>query len=184
MSINQVMFCLFIFFNIGTPFSDCGWCCRHENQRGSISVKWPTESRHNENRLALPEPTQSSGKRPSVGPFNQSNIEKSTTHIHHDYQMLKVLNLLCNVVVLNTFFFRTQAYFKDQATNYTEKKTFIILFVTLDHKSSLKSLGYICSNCQKCIVWVKMIDFSFMPKIFRVLSKDHVPWRYFVNFLP
>ncbi len=33
-------------------------------------------------------------------------------------------------------------------------------------------------------VWVKIIDFSFMPKIIRILSKDHVPWRYFVNFLP
>ncbi len=43
---------------------------------------------------------------------------------------------------------------------------------------------YICSNSQKYIVWVKMIDFSFMPKIIRILIKDHVPWRYFVNFLP
>ncbi len=53
----------------------------------------------------------------------------------------------------------------------------------LEHKTSLKSLGYICSNSQKYIVWVKMIDFSFMPKIIRILSKDPVPWRYFVNFL-
>ncbi len=59
--------------------------------------------------------------------------------------------------------------------------------VTLDHKTSLKSLGYICSNSQKYIVWVKIIDFSidisFMPKMIRILSKDHVSWRYFVNFL-
>ncbi len=33
-------------------------------------------------------------------------------------------------------------------------------------------------------VWVKIIDFSFMPKIIRILSKDHVPLIYFVNFLP
>ncbi len=46
--------------------------------------------------------------------------------------------------------------------------------VTLEHKSSLISLGYICSNGQKYIVWVKMIDFSFMPKIIRILTKDHV----------
>ncbi len=32
-----------------------------------------------------------------------------------------------------------------------------ITYVTLDHKTSLKSLGYICSNSQKYIVWVKMI---------------------------
>ncbi len=57
-----------------------------------------------------------------------------------------------------------------------------ILFkiVTLDHKTSHKSHGYICSNSQQYIVWVKSIiniDFSFMPKIIRILSKDHVPWR-------
>ncbi len=40
---------------------------------------------------------------------------------------------------------------------------------TLEHKSSLKSLGYICSNSQQYIVWVKNIDFSFMPKIIRIL---------------
>ncbi len=39
--------------------------------------------------------------------------------------------------------------------------------VTLDHKTSLKSLGHICSNSQKYIVWVKMINFNFMPKIIR-----------------
>ncbi len=38
----------------------------------------------------------------------------------------------------------------------------------------LKSLGYICSNSQKYIASVKIIDFSFMAKIIRILSKDHV----------
>ncbi len=42
-------------------------------------------------------------------------------------------------------------------------------------QNSLKSLGYICSNSQKYIVWVKkIIHFSFMPKIISILSKDHV----------
>ncbi len=49
-----------------------------------------------------------------------------------------------------------------------------IIYVTLDHKTSLKSLGYICSDSQTYIVWVKKIDFSFMPKTIRTLSKDHV----------
>ncbi len=61
---------------------------------------------------------------------------------------------------------------------------YIYIYVTLEHKISLKSLEYICNNRQKYIVWVKIIDCSFMPKIIRILSKDHVPWRYFVNFLP
>ncbi len=50
-----------------------------------------------------------------------------------------------------------------------------LLNVTLEHKSSLKSLEYICSNSQKYIVWVKIIDFYFMLEIVRTLSKDHVP---------
>ncbi len=50
-----------------------------------------------------------------------------------------------------------------------------LTFVTLDHKSSFKSLEYICSNSQQYIVWVKIIHFSFMPKIISILSKDHVP---------
>ncbi len=61
---------------------------------------------------------------------------------------------------------------------------YIYIYKTLDHKTNLKSLGYICSNSQKYIVRVKIIKFSFMPKIIRILIKDHVPWRYFVNFLP
>ncbi len=39
----------------------------------------------------------------------------------------------------------------------------------------LQSLGYVFSNSQKYIVCVKIITFSFMPKIIRILNKDHVP---------
>ncbi len=42
--------------------------------------------------------------------------------------------------------------------------TIYITYVTLDHKTSLKSLGYICSNSQKYIVWVKIIDFLLSQK--------------------
>ncbi len=35
-----------------------------------------------------------------------------------------------------------------------------ITYVTLDHKTSLKSHGYICSNSQQYIVWVKIINLS------------------------
>ncbi len=41
--------------------------------------------------------------------------------------------------------------------------------MSLEHKSSVESLGYIYSNSQKYIVLVKIIDISFMPKIIRVL---------------
>ncbi len=72
--------------------------------------------------------------------------------------------------------------------NLTFKVTYIYIYiyryiisneystcVALEHKSSLKSLGYICSNSQQYIVWVKIINVYFMPKIIRILSKDHVP---------
>ncbi len=42
--------------------------------------------------------------------------------------------------------------------------------VTLNHKTCLKFLGYICSNSQKYIVWVKKIDFYLMPKIIRIVK--------------
>ncbi len=40
-------------------------------------------------------------------------------------------------------------------------------YVTLEHKTSGESLGFICSNSQQYTVWAKIIDFSFMPKIIR-----------------
>ncbi len=45
-------------------------------------------------------------------------------------------------------------------------------YVTLDNKTSLKSLGYICSNSQKYIVWVKIIAFSFITEIVKMLHED------------
>ncbi len=41
--------------------------------------------------------------------------------------------------------------------------------MSLEHKSSVKLLGYIYNNSQKYIVSVKIIDFYFMPKIIRIL---------------
>ncbi len=42
-------------------------------------------------------------------------------------------------------------------------------YVSLEHKSSHKQHGYICSNIQQYTVWVKIIHFYFMPKIIRIL---------------
>ncbi len=41
--------------------------------------------------------------------------------------------------------------------------------MTLQHKSSHKQHRYICSNSQQYIVWVKIINFYFMPNIIRIL---------------
>ncbi len=40
-------------------------------------------------------------------------------------------------------------------------KVNMTIIVTLEYKTSLTSLGYICSNSQKYIVWVKIIIFYF-----------------------
>ncbi len=63
-------------------------------------------------------------------------------------------------------------------------ETIFQLNVTLNHKTNLKSLGYIWSNCQKYIVWVKIIDLTFKPKIIRILSTNLVSRRYLIHFLP
>ncbi len=49
-------------------------------------------------------------------------------------------------------------------------------YVTLDHKMSLKLHGYICSNRQQNILWVKMINFTFMPKIISLHFSPIVPY--------
>ncbi len=50
--------------------------------------------------------------------------------------------------------------------------------MTLEHKTSLKSLEYVCSKSQQYIKWVKMIDLSFRPKIIKILSKDLVIYTF------
>uniref|UniRef100_A0A8C1L2U2 Extended synaptotagmin-like protein 1b n=1 Tax=Cyprinus carpio TaxID=7962 RepID=A0A8C1L2U2_CYPCA len=42
-------------------------------------------------------------------------------------------------------------------------------------KAVLSRWGIFVAIAKKYIVWVKIIDFSFMPKINRILSKDHFP---------
>ncbi len=76
------------------------------------------------------------------------------------------INYILKYILIENNYFASQYY------------SYNFVYVTLDHKTSLKSQvsshGYICSNSQQYIVWVKIIDFSFMPKIITILSKDHV----------
>ncbi len=51
----------------------------------------------------------------------------------------------------------------------------IRVYVTLEKKNSVQSLGCICSNSQKYIVWVKIINVSFVPKIIRILRSCILP---------
>ncbi len=44
--------------------------------------------------------------------------------------------------------------------------------------------GIFVAIAQKYIVCVKMIDFTFMPKIIRILSNAFAPWKYLANVLP
>ncbi len=63
-------------------------------------------------------------------------------------------------VVLSEIMHRSSTVYKQE-----QSRTVLNKYVTLDHKTSLKSLGYICSNSQKYTVWVKIIDFSFIISI-------------------
>ncbi len=47
-------------------------------------------------------------------------------------------------------------------------------------KPVLSRWSIFVANSQQYIVWVKIIIFSFMPKIISILSKDHVPLIFFL----
>ncbi len=54
----------------------------------------------------------------------------------------------------------------------------------LDRKTSHKEHRYICSNSQQYIVWVKIIDFSFMPKIIKIMFHEDIlsiSYRKYIN---
>ncbi len=68
----------------------------------------------------------------------------SSLQYHIYYLLFKCVRLITNI----EFYSNSQCI-----GDYT--------YVTLDYKTSLKSLGYICSNSQKFIVWVKIIVFFF-----------------------
>ncbi len=92
-----------------------------------------------------------------------------------------LLTLKC---VLMVTFDENRVVFKSKIfkvyLKHTCNSSTLIKYVTLEHKSSVKSLGYICSNNQEYIVWVKIIDFSFMPKIIRILRSCSI--KILVNF--
>ncbi len=93
----------------------------------------------------------------------------------------KGINIISQIILRTSYWFQNIPF----SVFKLHKRIMIFgvyIYVTLDHKTNIKSLGYICSHSQKHIVWGKIINFSFMPKIRRILSKDHVPWRYFVHF--
>ncbi len=62
--------------------------------------------------------------------------------------------------------------FKKQRIIYTLNRELYIHYVTLDHKTSLKSLGFICSSSQNTLYWPNLQIFILCQKI---SSKDHVP---------
>ncbi len=54
-------------------------------------------------------------------------------------------------------------------------------YVTLEHKSSHKQHRYKYSNRQQYIVLVKIINFSFMPKIIRILSPCSISYHKYIK---
>ncbi len=75
-----------------------------------------------------------------------------------------------SVTVVSSISFSLQQYWPHQLWQLRKILTIDLknMYTICDRKSSLNR--YICSNSQKYIVWVKIIDFSFMPKIIRILG--------------
>ncbi len=79
-----------------------------------------------------------------------------------------VENLVFNVVYISCLVYLI--YLKTNHVQNYHSTPFLSIFslksvdslknMTLDHKTSHKQHRYICSNSQKYIVWVKIIDFS------------------------
>ncbi len=62
----------------------------------------------------------------------------------------------------------------EQESPLFEKFGFNIKMWPWTTKPVINSTGIFVANSQLYIEWVKSIDFYFMPKITRILSKDHV----------
>ncbi len=62
------------------------------------------------------------------------------------------------------YVFLLQIYLSDLRLRLWSRDTYIICY------TKMLGLLYVLYY-----VWVKIIDFSFMPKIIMILSKDHVP---------
>ncbi len=113
------------------------------------------------------------------GGVSSSQHVNSRTHTQPILRVIKHTDIIylssklknCNLRVHTEplMLYRTVRYYIEICDTHTHT------YATLDHKTSLQSLGHIFSNSQKYIVWVKIIHFYFMPKIIRILSKDHVP---------
>ncbi len=109
----------------------------------------------------------------------------SHTHTHNiviKFHNATVLNVILNTVMRSIKDFFQKHKIKKISQPKVSMKAFILrkhlrelenslhasnTNVTLEHKSSHKQHSYICSNRQQYIVWVKIIDFSFMTKIIR-----------------
>ncbi len=53
----------------------------------------------------------------------------------------------------------------------------------MEHKPVLSRWGIFVAIANNILYGFKIIHFYFMPKIISILSKDHVPLMYLVNFL-
>ncbi len=58
-----------------------------------------------------------------------------------------------------------------------------IIICDLQHKSSLKSLGYICNNSQQYIVWVKIIIFLLCQKSLniKIMFHEDIVYRKYIK---
>ncbi len=53
--------------------------------------------------------------------------------------------------------------------------------MTLEHKTSLKSLGYICSNSQKYIINVALTEINEVEVLKMIKTKTHIYIYIYIN---
>ncbi len=86
-------------------------------------------------------------------------------------------------IPLSSCWFRLFFSFKTQIKIFLMKPERFLSYVVYRRiKTQIKSVHHkkviSGSKSQKYNVWVKVLDFSFMPKIITIVVKDRVPWRY------
>ncbi len=80
--------------------------------------------------------------------------------VHEHSHVFNLINNICKYCCFLKYSFKSASVHSIQLSMLF----LYFLCVILEHKTRLKSLGYICSKSQKYIVWVKIIYFLFYAK--------------------
>ncbi len=78
--------------------------------------------------------------------------------------------LVCYKIKMSKIFLRKPFFFNTLINSQLKWKYFVMIYVTLDHKTS--HWGIFAAIAKNTLYGYKIINFSFMLKIIRILHKD------------